>query len=171
MPRKPRPKPPSSPAPRSPGSMRSCAKIRPGPAPVLSASRSPPPPPAWRRAGRNEDEAALRDALHRTWPGGDPGPAGRRLLAWRALAAGSAGEWRSAIAGAVSALDLPGDDALLRHDRRRGVKAHFMRRSAARSSEFAAQRNFICRTAPSPSRCNVWKSQDRPSSSSPVGAD
>ena len=42
-----------------------------------------------RRAGRNEDEAALRDALHLTRPGGDPGPAGRRLLAWRALAVGT----------------------------------------------------------------------------------
>src|SRR5277367_7136510 len=38
------------------------------------------------RAGRNEDEPALRDAHHLT-RSGDPGPAGRRLLAWRALAA------------------------------------------------------------------------------------
>ena len=37
-------------------------------------------------------------------PGADPGPAGRRLLAWRALAAGSAGQWRSAIARAAEAL-------------------------------------------------------------------
>ena len=65
-----------------------------------------------RRAGRSEDEAALRDALHLTRSGADPGPAGRRLLAWRALAAGSAGQWRSAIAVAADALDLPGDDAL-----------------------------------------------------------
>jgi hypothetical protein len=36
------------------------------------------------RAG---DEAALRDALALTRPGGDPGPAGRVYLAWRALAA------------------------------------------------------------------------------------
>src|SRR5271170_3742616 len=47
-----------------------------------------------RRAGRSEDEAALRDALHLTRSGADPGPAGRRLLAWRALAAGSVGQWR-----------------------------------------------------------------------------
>ena len=65
-----------------------------------------------RRAGRSEDEAALRDALHLTRSGADPGPAGRRLRAWRALAAGSAGQWRSAIAVAAEALDLPGDDAL-----------------------------------------------------------
>jgi Protein of unknown function (DUF1403) len=64
------------------------------------------------RAGRNEDEAALREALHLTRSGADPGPAGRRLRAWRGLAAGSAGQWRSAIAVAADALDLPGDDAL-----------------------------------------------------------
>src|SRR5271154_4528053 len=65
-----------------------------------------------RRAGRSEDEAALRDALHLTRSDADPGPAGRRLLAWRALAAGSVGQWRSAIGIAAEALDLPGDDAL-----------------------------------------------------------
>src|SRR5271155_2183155 len=58
------------------------------------------------RAGRNEDEAALRDAFHLTRSGAAPGPAGRRLLAWRALAAGSVGQWRSAIAGAADALDV-----------------------------------------------------------------
>src|SRR3984957_13766160 len=31
-----------------------------------------------RRAGRSEDEAALRDALHLARSGADPGPAGRR---------------------------------------------------------------------------------------------
>lgn len=56
------------------------------------------------RAGRGEDETALRTAFHLTRPGADPGPAGRRLLAWRALAAGSASQWRSAAAAAV--LDL-----------------------------------------------------------------
>jgi hypothetical protein len=64
------------------------------------------------RAGRSEDEAALRDALHLTRSGADPGPAGRRLLAWRALTTGSVGQWRSAIAVAADALGLPGDDAL-----------------------------------------------------------
>src|ERR1700683_2882447 len=63
------------------------------------------------RAGRSEDEAALREALHLPRPGADPGPAGRRLRAWRALAAGSVGQWRSAIAVAADALDLAGDEA------------------------------------------------------------
>src|SRR5271155_958835 len=55
-----------------------------------------------RRAGRSEDEAALRDALHLGRPGADPGPAGRRLRAWRALAAGSAGRRGAAPAGAAA---------------------------------------------------------------------
>ena len=41
---------------------------------------------AGRRLGRKEDEAALRDAWHLRPPGGDPGPAGRILAAWRRLA-------------------------------------------------------------------------------------
>src|SRR5277367_5339378 len=60
-----------------------------------------------RRAGRSEDEPALRDALHLGRPGADPGPAGRRPLAWRALAAGPAGRWRSAIARAAELLQIP----------------------------------------------------------------
>jgi hypothetical protein len=39
-----------------------------------------------KRAGRVEDEAALRDALLLTKPGDEVGPAGRMLLAWRRLA-------------------------------------------------------------------------------------
>lgn len=39
-----------------------------------------------KRAGRVEDQAALRDALLLTRPGDDVGPAGRMLLAWRTLA-------------------------------------------------------------------------------------
>ena len=72
------------------------------------------------RAGRGEDEAALRDAFHLTRPDGrqsfalrrDPGPAGRRLLAWRALTAVSPGRWRSQIERAAEALDVPRDEAL-----------------------------------------------------------
>src|SRR5271154_3146841 len=64
------------------------------------------------RAGRNEDEAVLRDALHLTRSGDDPGPAGRRLRAWRALAAGSVGQWRSALAVAAEILQIPSDEAL-----------------------------------------------------------
>src|SRR5271154_7109151 len=65
-----------------------------------------------RRAGRSEDEAALRDALHLTRSGADPGPAGRRLRAWRALAAGSVEQWRSAIELAAEALDFPPSEVL-----------------------------------------------------------
>ena len=90
-----------------------------------------------RRAGRNEDEAALRDALHLTRSGADPGPAGRRLLAWRALAAGSAGQWRSAIARAAAALDLPGDDAL-----QAAIEAAEACAAGARPAPFAAARTF-----------------------------
>lgn len=39
-----------------------------------------------RRAGRTEDEAALRDAVALTRPGDDAGPGGRMALAWRRLA-------------------------------------------------------------------------------------
>jgi len=41
--------------------------------------------------GREEDEAALRDAALFTAPGGDPGPAGRVFLAFEWLAAGITG--------------------------------------------------------------------------------
>jgi len=54
----------------------------------------------------------LRDAFHLTRPGANPGPAGRRLLAWRALTSGSSGQWRSAIALAAEALEVPRDEAL-----------------------------------------------------------
>src|SRR5271168_55049 len=64
------------------------------------------------RSGRSEDEPALRDALHLTRPGADPGPAGQRLRAWRALAAGSLGQWRSAIAVAAERLQIASDAAL-----------------------------------------------------------
>src|SRR5271170_2062638 len=88
-----------------------------------------------RRAGRSEDEAALRDALHLTRSGADPGPAGRRLLAWRALAAGSVGQWRSAIAVAAAALGLPGDDAL-----QAAIEAAGACAAGARPAPFAAAR-------------------------------
>jgi hypothetical protein len=42
-----------------------------------------------RLQGRGEDACALRDHLYLTRPGDDPGPAGKMLLAWRALASGS----------------------------------------------------------------------------------
>ena len=64
------------------------------------------------RAGRAEGEGALRDTLHLTRPGADPGPAGRRLLAWRALTAGSTGRWPSAVDLAAEVLGLAQNDAL-----------------------------------------------------------
>jgi hypothetical protein len=64
------------------------------------------------RAGRAEDAAALRDAFHLTRPGADPGPAGRRLLAYRALTAASPARWRSQIERAAEALDIARDEAL-----------------------------------------------------------
>src|SRR5208282_2970932 len=54
-----------------------------------------------RRAGQTEDEAALRDAFHLTRPGADPGPAGRRLIAWREFCACSAGRWRQSFEAAA----------------------------------------------------------------------
>ena len=75
------PKPPFSPARRLPASTRSSAKNPPWAGVwrrrlALSAAAA-----SVRRAGRAEDEAALRDAFHLTRPGGDPGPAGKFLLA------------------------------------------------------------------------------------------
>src|SRR5271165_536828 len=64
------------------------------------------------RAGRTEDEAALRDASHLTRPGADPGPAGKHLLAWRELVGRSAGQWRSSIGVAAEVLGVPNDEAL-----------------------------------------------------------
>ena len=102
MPPRLKPRPPFSPARGSPASILSCAKPRPGSAPSASVSRS----------GWAEDETALRDAFHLTRPGADPGPVGRRLLAWRALTANSAGQLRVSIARAAEALDVPRDEML-----------------------------------------------------------
>ena len=88
-----------------------------------------------RRAGRSEDEAALRDALHLTRPGADPGPAGRRLLAWRALAARSVGQWRSSIAAAAEVLGVPHDEAL-----QEAIDAAEACAAGARPAPFAAAR-------------------------------
>ncbi len=64
------------------------------------------------RSGRGEDEAALRDGFHLTRPGGDPGPAGRRLLAWRALTSRSAGQWCAGFFRAAEVLEVLDDEAL-----------------------------------------------------------
>jgi hypothetical protein len=90
-----------------------------------------------RRAGRSEDEAALRDALHLSRPGADPGPAGRRLRAWRALTTGSAGQWRSAIARAADALDVRALDGLPQ-----AIDAAEARAEGHRLAPFAAARAY-----------------------------
>lgn len=64
-----------------------------------------------RRAGRVEDEAALRDAVFLTRPGDDVGPAGRILLAWRGLVSRPADSLLTepGIASALDELGLVGD--------------------------------------------------------------
>ena len=64
------------------------------------------------RAGRAEDEADLRDAFHLSRPGADPGPAGRRLVAWRELSTRSIGHWRQSFVAAAEVLRVPHDEAL-----------------------------------------------------------
>jgi hypothetical protein len=64
------------------------------------------------RAGRAEDEAALRDAFHLTRRGADPGPAGRALIAWRELSARSVGHWRQSFHAAAEVLAVANDEAL-----------------------------------------------------------
>ncbi len=64
------------------------------------------------RAGRAEDEARLRDAFHLARPGADPGPAGRRLIAWRELSARSTGQWRSSFHAAAEVLGVVLDEVL-----------------------------------------------------------
>src|SRR5271167_4108267 len=88
-----------------------------------------------RRAGRTEDEAALRDALHLSRPGGDPGPAGRFLLASRELAARPTRQWRSALAAAAGVLRVPHDEAL-----EEALEAAEACAPSARPAPFAAAR-------------------------------
>jgi Protein of unknown function (DUF1403) len=90
-----------------------------------------------RRAGRTEDEAALRDALHLSRPGGDPGPAGRRLIAWRELSARSVGHWRRSFHVAAEVLGAPDDEALLE-----AIEAAEAGANGVRPAPFAAARVF-----------------------------
>jgi hypothetical protein len=90
-----------------------------------------------RRAGRTEDEAALRDAFHLRRPGGDPGPAGRLLLASRELAARPTRQWRSSFAAAVEVLGVPQDEAL-----EEALEAAEACGAGARPAPFAAARAF-----------------------------
>lgn len=67
---------------------------------------------AVRLMGRNEDEAALRDAVLLTAPGDDPGPAGKVFLAFRRLAARKTGFSTMAVAELADLFGLAWDDRL-----------------------------------------------------------
>jgi hypothetical protein len=99
---------------------------------ALSASAA-----SVRRAGRTEDEAALRDALHLSRPGGDPGPAGRFLLASRELGQRPTRQWRSSFAAAAEVLWVPHDEAL-----EEAQEAAEACAASARPAPFAAARTF-----------------------------
>jgi len=90
-----------------------------------------------RRAGRTEDEAALRDAFNLSRPGGDPGPAGKILLAWRGLGQRPTRQWRSSLAAAAGVLGVPHDEAL-----EEAVEAAEACAASARPAPFAAARAF-----------------------------
>jgi hypothetical protein len=89
------------------------------------------------RAGRAEDEAGLRDALHLTRPGADPGPVGKHLLAWRELSARSAEHWRQSFAAAAEVLRVPHDEAL-----RQAIDAAEAGDGGGRPAPFAAAQVF-----------------------------
>jgi hypothetical protein len=65
---------------------------------------------AVRLAGRSEDEAALRDVWYLRPAGGDPGPAGNLLGAWRQLAARPPVFNTARLADVVNLLGLRWDD-------------------------------------------------------------
>ncbi len=89
------------------------------------------------RAGRTEDEPRLRDASHLTRPGADPGPAGRRLIAWREFCARSVGQWRSSFHAAAEVLGVPHDEAL-----QEAVDAAEAGAAGGRPAPFAAAQVF-----------------------------
>ena len=116
---------------------RSSAKTRPGPAFCASAWRLSAAAASVRRAGRTEDEAALRDAFHLSRPGGDPGPAGKFLLASRELGQRPTRQWRSSLAAAAEVLGVPRDEAL-----EEALEAAEACAASARPAPFAAARAF-----------------------------
>src|SRR5271165_1487264 len=89
------------------------------------------------RAGRAENEAALRDAFHLRRGGGDPGPAGKVLLAWRELAARPTRQWRSSLVAAAGFLGIAHDEAL-----QETLEAAAAGVASARPGPFAAARVF-----------------------------
>ena len=94
------------------------------------------------RAGRAEDEAALRDAFHLRRRGGDPGPAGKVLLAWRELCARPTRQWRSSFVAAAEALGVAHDEAL-----QETLEAAEACVACARPAPFAAARVFAAASA------------------------
>lgn len=67
---------------------------------------------AVRLSGRNEDEAALRDAVLLTAAGDDPGPAGKLFLAYRRLAARKPGFAANQVEDLADLMGLAFDDHL-----------------------------------------------------------
>jgi len=72
----------------------------------------------WRRRlalaaarGRDADAAAIRDAFYLRRPADDPGPAGRRLVAWRALVSRPARLWPESFLAAAAAIGVKADAA------------------------------------------------------------
>ena len=63
------------------------------------------------RAGRAEDEAALRDAFHLTRRGADPGPAGRSCSPGAARRPPTR-QWRSSLVAAAEVLGIAPDEAM-----------------------------------------------------------
>src|SRR5208282_3044951 len=77
-------------------------------------------------------------------PGADPGPAGRRLLAWRELSARSGGHWRKSFHAAAEVLGVPHDEAL-----EEAIEAAEAGAGGHRPAPFAAARVFgLARRAP-----------------------
>ena len=132
-----KPKPPFSPARRSPASMRSSAKTRPGPA--FSAA-----PGAQRRRGQVCAAPAARKTRPRcamrstsTGRAAIPGPPGKRFLAWRELTARPTRQWRVSFPAAAEVLRVPHDGALLE-----ALEAAEDGADSVRPAPFAAARVF-----------------------------
>ena len=79
----------------------------------------------------------MRDAFHLSRPGGDPGPAGKFLLASRELGQRPTRQWRSSFAAAAEVLGVPHDEAL-----EEALEAAEACAAAARPAPFAAARVF-----------------------------
>jgi hypothetical protein len=74
---------------------------------------------------------------HLRRPGGDPGPAGKVLLAWRELAARPTRQWRSSVVAAAEFLGIAHDEAL-----QETLEAAAAGSASARPAAFAAARVF-----------------------------